>query len=216
MVVAVSSTMELGGLDGRKRFPSQHRIGLRHLRLMGLLGLVGPRPRWFQYAWEAMLSNLDISVKELFPIVVAAAVWDDLWRGANIICHCDNQVVVAVMGSRPCRDKQLMHLLQCLFYYEAHGQFRLYCRHVLGRSNGIADDLSRDNLLAFFSKLLGANRSLTPISRALPQLLLSNGLDWLSPTWTLQFRATLNRVQLHHYNELTSRLKSDLTSSAHI
>ena len=35
-------------------------------------------PRWFQYAWEAMSSNLDISVKELFPIVVAAVVWGDL------------------------------------------------------------------------------------------------------------------------------------------
>ena len=68
-------------------------------------------PRWFQYVWDAMSSKLDISSKELFPIVVAAVVWGDLWRGSSIICHCDNQAVIAVMGSRSCHDEQLMHLL---------------------------------------------------------------------------------------------------------
>ena len=43
---------------------------------MWLQGLV--EPQMVPIAWEAMSSNLDISVKELFSIVLAAVVWGDL------------------------------------------------------------------------------------------------------------------------------------------
>ena len=72
--------------------------------------------RWFQYPWSIAAQHLDITVKELVPIVIAAAVWGPEWRGLRVTCLCDNQAVVAVMGSRSCRDRHLMHLLRCLFY----------------------------------------------------------------------------------------------------
>ena len=87
--------------------------------------------------------HLDISIKKLFPIVVAAAIWGPGWRGAKVTCFCNNQAVVPVMHSRSCRDKHLMHMLQCLFYYKAIGQFKLGCKHIPGGgSNDIASDLS--------------------------------------------------------------------------
>eukprot|EP00731_Ephydatia_muelleri_P000451 Em0001g451a len=37
-------------------------------------------PRWFQLPWDSKLSPLSIAVKELVPIIVAAAVWGPEWR----------------------------------------------------------------------------------------------------------------------------------------
>ena len=136
--------------------------------------------------------HLDIAVKELLPIIIAAAIWGKEWRGAQVTCHCDNQAVVAVMGSRSCRERHLMHLLRCLFFYEAHYEFKICCRHVPGSCNGIADDLSRNNLPAFRSKVPGADESPSRIPTSLAKLLLSMDPDWLSPSWTQSFRATLS------------------------
>ena len=115
--------------------------------------------RWFQHPWSETEQCLDISIKELFPIVIAAVIWGLEWKGARITYFCDNQVVVSVMHSRSCCDKQLVHLLWCLFYYEAHGLFKIGCKHIPGSRNGIADDLSRNNLTALFLKMLGASTS---------------------------------------------------------
>ena len=111
-----------------------------------------------------------------------------------MLCHCDNQAVVSVIRSRSCRDKKLMHLLRCLFFFEAYFGIRLQASHVAGVNNGAADALSRDNLSLFFSFLPQAAVSPTPLPRELVELLLSPDMDWLSPIWTQRFKATLNKV----------------------
>ena len=149
---------------------------------------------WFQYPWSGRAQHLSIAVKELFPIVIAAAVWGHRWKGLSITSYCDNTAVVAVLNSRSCRDKHLMHLLRCLFFYEAYWQFNIRCHHVAGRCNDKADDLSRNDLPAFLSKVPGADAHPPSIPEALPRLLLSQELDWISPTWIQLFKHTLNKV----------------------
>ena len=149
---------------------------------------------WFQFEWDSISQDWDISAKELFPILVAVAVWGPLWGGSTVLCHCDNQAVVSVIRSRSCRDKKLMHLLRCLFFFEAYFGIRLQASHVAGINNGAADALLRDNLSLFFSLLPQAAVSPTPLPRELVELLLSPDMDWLSPIWTQRFKATLNKV----------------------
>jgi len=38
-----------------------------------------------------------ITVKELLPIVLAAAVWGGQWRGRMVLCPCDHQAVVMAL-----------------------------------------------------------------------------------------------------------------------
>ena len=47
----------------------------------------------------------------------------------------------------------MMHLLRCLFFYEAHYQFSVVAVHLAGRDNELAD-LSRDRHISFLSKAL--------------------------------------------------------------
>ena len=55
--------------------------------------------------------GLDNTVKERFFIIIIAVMWDTDGNGSQVMCFCDNQAVVAVMGSRSCRERHLMYLL---------------------------------------------------------------------------------------------------------
>ena len=101
----------------------------------------------------------------------------------SVLCRCDNQAAVQVISSRSCRDPGLMHLLRCLFFLEATYQYELTAVHVAGRDNQLADDLSRNQLSSFHSKVPQADQDPSSIPVDLPRLLFHE-LDWTSPTWT--------------------------------
>ena len=84
--------MESGGPD-RKKLPTP---ASNWSQMSQVSSAVGPDGAQHGSNICGRLSQLDISVKEMFPIVVVAAAWDDFWRGTSVICHCGNQVVVAV------------------------------------------------------------------------------------------------------------------------
>eukprot|EP00731_Ephydatia_muelleri_P000372 Em0001g372a len=61
---------------------------------------------WFQIRWDEQSLPFSITIKELLPIMVAAAVWGTRWRAQKVLCHCDNQAVVAVLNSRSSSSTQ--------------------------------------------------------------------------------------------------------------
>ena len=56
-------------------------------------------------------------MKELLPIVLAAAMWGRHWKGCNISFHCDNEAIVSVIQKQYAKHHLLTHLLRCLFSY---------------------------------------------------------------------------------------------------
>ena len=92
-----------------------------------------------------------IAVKELRSIILAEGIWGSHWRGCTVCCCCDNEAVVSVVNSGACRDKQIAHLMRCVFFIEAHFDFSLVAKHVPGVSNSEADAISQNNLRAFFA-----------------------------------------------------------------
>ena len=123
-----------------------------------------------------------IAVKELLPVIIAAAIWGPEWAGKWIVLNCDNQAVVAVINSRYSREKDLMQLLHYLFFLEAHFQFQLSAYHLPGVLNDCADDLSRNPLPSFQAKTPTADTyssfipllSSTVATASRPQLDISN------------------------------------------
>ena len=67
---------------------------------------------WFQLKWVEQLQGHSITVKELIPIVIAAAVWGPTWRGSSVQVLCDNAAVVAILNQNSSRDKEVMHLVR--------------------------------------------------------------------------------------------------------
>ena len=60
--------------------------------------------QWLQLPWPETWARMNIAVKELLPIVLAATVWGHNWAGHHILFLSDNMAVVAALNSRaaPC------------------------------------------------------------------------------------------------------------------
>ena len=150
---------------------------------------------WFQLQWSTRAHPLSIAVKELLPVVVAAATWGPLWAATSRVCfHCDNQSVVHDIQSRASRHPHMVHLLRCLAFLEARYQLEFSCVHIPGIRNDLADDLSRDRLSSFLHKVPEASRSPTPVSQQLIDLLMDTSSTWLTPTSISLFVSTASRA----------------------
>ena len=150
---------------------------------------------WFQLPWAGTpLSGACIAVKELVPLILSVALWGGHWTGATVLCKCDNEAVVAVITTRSARDKQIVQLLRCLFFFEAHYDCHLVASHITGAANELADHLSRNRATSF---LQGAHPATSPTPRVVPrelQELAFSQHDWTSASWRALFKSTLQRV----------------------
>ena len=54
-------------------------------------------------------SKQNITVNELFSIVIAAAIWGQTWGGKTVRAQCDNMAVVAIVNSGTSREPEVMH-----------------------------------------------------------------------------------------------------------
>ena len=87
-----------------------------------------------------------------------------------------------------------MHLLRALVFIEAFNQFHLDPCYIDTRANHLADDLSRDRIVSFLSKVPQASPWPTPVPQVLVDLLLDPMADWGYPQWRDRFRGILNKV----------------------
>ena len=91
--------------------------------------------QWFQIAWGGPVAESSITVKEMVPIVVVAAIWGRSWAGSTVLAKCDNAAVVAMINNGNCKEQECIHLLRCLSFIGAEFSFNLVATHVEGREN---------------------------------------------------------------------------------
>ena len=75
-------------------------------------------------------SSVHITVKELVPIVVACALWENQWKGATVLCRCDNAAVVSIVNLESSKDALAMHLMRSPFFITAVNGIFLYAQHI--------------------------------------------------------------------------------------
>ena len=104
---------------------------------------------WFQLKWPESLPNYHITVKELIPVVIAAAIWGAKLEYSHVRVRSNNSAVVAIINGGYSRDADVMHLMRCLHFLSARRAFRLSAEHIKGSHSEAADALSRDSLSFF-------------------------------------------------------------------
>ena len=104
---------------------------------------------WIRGDWSPDHLSMSITWKELYAIVAAATTWGKHWQTLRILFHCDNEAVVACLSSGTSRSPPVMDLLYDLFFVSAQSSFTVSARHVPGKSNAVADSLSRGHLQEF-------------------------------------------------------------------
>ena len=146
--------------------------------------------KWFQWAWPPEWTHLNIMVKELAPIVLSFAVWGRYLSGRHILFECDNSSVVSAVNKHYTREHNAMHLLRCLWFFVAHFDIDIKCRHIPGVNNYTADHLSRNN----FSLHPQAHHQATILPQPLLQMLEVGGPDWTSPQFRQLFSIIIRTV----------------------
>jgi len=86
--------------------------------------------------------GISIEWQELFPILVACAIWHPLFKGKRLQFWCDNESVVSIINSGHSKAPPIMELVRKLVLLSMEHNFLVRARHVPGVSNEIADALS--------------------------------------------------------------------------
>ena len=139
--------------------------------------------KWFQFEWPDQWASIHITVKELLPVVMSCALWGHRWKGESVLARSDNAAVVAIINSGRSKDKLVMHLMRCLFFFMARNEHTLVATHVEGKLNVAADALSRNRLSVFRQQVPTADAEPARIPPELQELLVTNRPDWTSPEW---------------------------------
>lgn len=144
---------------------------------------------WFMLPWAGPIQHSHITVKELAPIVVAAAIWGREWSGRIVQIRSDNSAVVSIVNQGSSKNNQAMHLRRCLAYLAASWHFHMVATHIRGVDNTLADALSRDNLPLFRSLYPQASPNPAAIPEAVLDLLYLQEPNWMSRSWTSQWNS---------------------------
>ena len=142
---------------------------------------------WFQFQWIAPIDGMHITIKEMLPIVFAAAVWGHQLQNKSILCRCDNEAAVHIFNSGTSKAPEASALLRCLHFIAARYNLIVSAAHLPGSQNLLADALSRNNLTLFFDNHPQANPHPTHIPASLIDLLVLTKPDWTCATWNGMF-----------------------------
>lgn len=68
--------------------------------------------KWFNGAWPESMKEYNITLKELFPIVVAVEVWGRVLQNSCVIFYSDNAAVVNIVNAQTSKDSKIMILVK--------------------------------------------------------------------------------------------------------
>ena len=92
---------------------------------------------------------LNITVLELFPILLCLLMLKDHFSNKRVIVNTDNKDLVSVISKKTSKEKMIMPLVRELVLHTMNCNIMLQVRHVRGLNNGICDALSRGNFQRF-------------------------------------------------------------------
>ncbi|XP_071107232.1 uncharacterized protein [Haliotis cracherodii] len=93
---------------------------------------------WVQNGWTK-----DITMLELFPIVLAVRLWGRHLQNKRVLFVCDNQAVVAIINKQTAKPPQVMSLLRRLILLCLQHNILFKASYIPTHANVIADALSR-------------------------------------------------------------------------
>ncbi|VDI74165.1 Hypothetical predicted protein [Mytilus galloprovincialis] len=120
---------------------------------------------WFAGEWPQNMLQLHITIKELFPIVLAVEIWGHSLSNHKVLFLTDNQAVADIINKTSSRDKILMKLVRRLVLASLKFNIHFKAKH-------IAESPSHSSLVKSNSSF-SATASFESMTRKLLQASLS-------------------------------------------
>ena len=118
---------------------------------------------WTYVKWPDKWKQQDISVLELYPIVLGVFLWAARLKHKRVLFYSDNESVVHVINKQTSKHKGLLALVRQLVLLCLSQNIYFRAPHVPGRHNVLADSLSRLQVERFLSLTRGMDSLPTPI-----------------------------------------------------
>lgn len=67
---------------------------------------------WFYGPWSEEFVHMNITFKELFPIVIATKIWGSKLQNRCLVLHSDDQAVVHILNKQTSKDTNIMNLVR--------------------------------------------------------------------------------------------------------
>ena len=129
--------------------------------------------RWIQHRWtESERANMSIDVMELFAIVAAILTFGHEWEGKRIVVMTDNLPITQLWESGSSPTKALMFLIRRLYLVAAKNGFSVALKHIFGKTNCVADAISRFQMPRFRHLVPEADAFPTTLPRAVTETLV--------------------------------------------
>ena len=99
--------------------------------------------KWVAGKWHRSFSSADITLLELYPLVLLTGMFGDYFANHCILFMTDNAGVVEIVNKLSSKNQQIMKLVRMLVLFCLKYNILFRCQHVPGYQNIIADHLSR-------------------------------------------------------------------------
>ena len=156
--------------------------------------------RWVAGEFPLDWQRNNITVLELYPIVLALNIWKDHLSNKKLRIHTDNQDLVYVINKKTSREKSIMPLVRKLVLTALHNNTLVHAVHIPGVSNSLADALSRLQLERFrkLAPNMEAQASVVP-SHLLPQAIVTTVKTLYSTIYHSKYFIELNIDKFTQY-----------------
>ena len=154
--------------NGRNLLQEQRWVSAESLHLFtDAAGSIGYgaiyKTHWVMGTWLPDWIDFNITWKELFPIILALEIWGPFLKNNCITLHTDNYAVVYILNRQTSKDQQIMHMVRryvicCMTY-----NLLIKAVHVPGKSNVLADLLSRSQVAKLHALAPWLDREPTPV-----------------------------------------------------
>lgn len=94
-------------------------------------------------SWVEQGITEDITVLELFPLLVSLHIWGDELQNKKILFRVDNLAVVHIVNSMTSKSDRVMSILRAFTLQCLHLNIAVKAQHLSGSLNQVADSLSR-------------------------------------------------------------------------
>ncbi|KAK3088021.1 hypothetical protein FSP39_013582 [Pinctada imbricata] len=123
--------------------------------------------KWFYGKWDASWSTVHITIKELFPIVLAIELFANDMANSKVNFYSDNLAVVHIINNQTSKDKLIMRLVRRLVISVLQNNLFFRARHIPGIQNVAADMLSRLQISKFKQLYPHMDQNPTPVQQPL-------------------------------------------------
>ena len=89
--------------------------------------------------WPVKWQSKNITIRELYPIVLALKLWGSAIENKCIVCHTVNGAVVHIINNQTCQDEEIMQLVREMVVTLTQRNILFRAVHIKGILNLTAD-----------------------------------------------------------------------------